>query len=172
MIIDIFTDGSCYYKSGNGGWAAIVVLRKRALDLDDLSRDMIGYQSGDTMKIISAGQRDTTTNQMELHGVLAALRFAHKTRMKRADDLHMRIFTDSSYSKHSITKWYRAHLRNGWQNSLGEPVKNQKLIRTARGLLNDIDDCTTIHKVKGHVGHHYNEIADHNAGLERKKLEV
>ena len=76
MIIDIYTDGSCIFNPGPGGWAYYV-------------------PSTDVLK--GGGCENTTNNRMELSAVINALQDY------RNDDIH--IHSDSMYVINGSTIW-------------------------------------------------------------------
>ena len=131
-MIKIYTDGSCLKNPGNGGWAAII-------NVDN------------EIKKISGNVKDTTNNKMELMAPIKALQEIKKQQP-------IEIYTDSQYVKLGITDWIHKWIKNNWQTSKKEPVKNKELWMR-------LDQLTQFHNVswnwvKGHSGHRENEIAD------------
>tara|TARA_B110001452_G_scaffold226374_1_gene200744 strand:- start:149 stop:574 length:426 start_codon:yes stop_codon:yes gene_type:complete len=100
-MIKIYTDGSCLNNPGNGGWAAII------------------NDDGDVLKI-SGSEKNTTNNKMELMATIKALQKINKNEQ-------VEIYTDSKYVKLGITEWIHKWIKNNWQTSKKEPVKNKKL---------------------------------------------
>ena len=100
-MIRIYTDGSCLNNPGNGGWAAII------------------NNNGDIIKI-SGSEKNTTNNKMELMAPIKALQ---KIKKNQQVDL----YTDSKYVKLGITEWIHKWLKNDWQTSKKEKVKNKEL---------------------------------------------
>ena len=100
-MIKIYTDGSCLKNPGNGGWAAII-------NVDN------------EIKKISGNVKDTTNNKMELMAPIKALQ-----EIKRQQPIE--IYTDSQYVKLGITDWIHKWIKNNWQTSKKEPVKNKEL---------------------------------------------
>ena len=98
-MYEIYTDGSCLGNPGRGGWGVV----------------------GEDFKL-SAGQSDTTNNQMEMTAILKALEEC----LKR-DIQEVCIFTDSQYVKNGISSWIINWKRNDWVTSTGTPVKNKEL---------------------------------------------
>ena len=100
-MIEIYTDGSCLENPGNGGWAAII---------------------NDDGKIekISGSEKNTTNNRMELMAPIEALGKINKKKK-------VKIFTDSQYVKMGITNWIHNWIKNNWQTSKKEDVKNKDL---------------------------------------------
>jgi ribonuclease HI len=100
-MIKIYTDGSCLNNPGNGGWAAII-------------------NQDNKVKKISGGVKDTTNNKMELMAPIMALQEIDKNQQ-------IEIYTDSQYVRLGITDWIHKWIKNNWQTSKKEPVKNKEL---------------------------------------------
>ena len=100
-MIEIYTDGSCLENPGNGGWAAII------------------NDNGSTKKI-SGSEKNTTNNRMELMATIKALQ-------EMNSDEEIEIYTDSQYVKLGITEWVNSWIKNNWQTSKKEDVKNKDL---------------------------------------------
>ncbi len=75
QIISIYTDGACSKNPGPGGWGVVV-----------------NFSDGST-KELGGGIRETTNNQMELQGAIAALDFIANHKQSTTIDL----YTDSKY---------------------------------------------------------------------------
>ena len=131
-MIEIYTDGSCLENPGNGGWAAII---------------------NDDGKIekISGSEKNTTNNRMELMAPIAAL--SKITKKKK-----VQIFTDSQYVKMGITNWIHNWIKNNWQTSKKEDVKNKDLWLNLYKLTQSHD--IEWHWVKAHAGNTLNEEVD------------
>lgn len=140
-MVKIYTDGSCLKNPGPGGWAALLVL-------------------GQTEKLISGGQKDTTNNQMELKAAIEGLKA-----LKRPCEV--RLYADSQYvvkgMKHWVSDWQKRH----WKTSSNKPVANQEfwqeLVEAAK------PHQITWHWVKAHAGHPENERVDQAALAEAIK---
>ena len=100
-MIKIYTDGSCLSNPGNGGWAAIISVDNQ-------------------IKKISGSVKDTTNNKMELMAPIKALQ-------ELKEQQPIEIYTDSQYVKLGITDWIHKWIKNNWQTSKKEPVKNKEL---------------------------------------------
>ena len=100
-MIKIYTDGSCLKNPGNGGWAAIININSE-------------------IKKISGSVKNTTNNKMELMAPIKALQEVKKQQP-------IEIYTDSQYVKLGITDWIHKWIKNNWQTSKKEPVKNKEL---------------------------------------------
>ena len=131
-MIEIYTDGSCLENPGNGGWAAII---------------------NDDGKIekISGSEKNTTNNRMELMAPIAAL--SKITKKKK-----VQIFTDSQYVKMGITNWIHNWIKNNWQTSKKEDVKNKDPWLNLYELTQSHD--VEWHWVKAHAGNILNEEVD------------
>ncbi|MDC1152235.1 ribonuclease HI [Candidatus Pelagibacter ubique] len=131
-MIKIYTDGSCLNNPGNGGWAAII------------------NQNGE-VKEISGSVKDTTNNKMELMAPIMALK-----QIKQNDQIE--IYTDSQYVRLGITEWVHKWIKNNWQTSKKEPVKNKELWIQLYELSNQFEIKWIW--VKAHAGNALNEEVD------------
>jgi ribonuclease HI len=131
-MIKIYTDGSCLNNPGNGGWAAII------------------NQNGE-VKEISGSVKDTTNNKMELMAPIMALK-----QIKQNDQIE--IYTDSQYVRMGITEWVHKWIKNNWQTSKKEPVKNKELWIQLYELTNQFEIKWIW--VKAHAGNALNEEVD------------
>ena len=131
-MITIYTDGSCLNNPGNGGWAAII----------NINNDV---------KKISGSVKDTTNNKMELMAPIKALQ-----EIKEKQPIE--IYTDSQYVRLGITDWVHKWIKNNWQTSKKEPVKNKELWIQLYELTNSFDIKWIW--VKAHAGNILNEEVD------------
>jgi ribonuclease HI len=127
--VEIFSDGSCLGNPGPGGWGSIIRL------------------SGEEVEI-TGGKKHTTNNEMELSGVIEALKW-----LKEPSEVT--VTTDSQYVVKGMTEWIAGWKRNGWKTASKQPVKN-------RHFWEDLSKLSEIHKihwkwVRGHDGHNENE---------------
>ena len=131
-MIKIYTDGSCLQNPGNGGWAAII-------------------NSDGNVRKISGNEKNTTNNRMELMATISALK-----EISSNEDIE--IYTDSQYVKLGITKWINNWLKNNWQTSKKEDVKNKDLWLE----LYDLNKSLNVkwNWVKAHAGNPINEEVD------------
>ena len=135
--VDIFTDGACRGNPGPGGWAALL-------------------RYGDTEKMFSGAEEQTTNNRMELMAAIEGLE-----QLKKPMDVVLT--TDSQYVKDGITKWIDGWKKKGWITSQKKPVKNVDLWKR-------LDEAVANHsvewkRVKGHSGHIENEMVDQAANI-------
>ena len=131
-MIKIYTDGSCLKNPGNGGWAAIININSE-------------------IKRISGSVKDTTNNKMELMAPIKALQ-------EIKEQQPIEIYTDSQYVKLGITDWIHKWIKNNWQTSKKEPVKNKE-------LWIELYELTKLYEikwiwVKAHAGNILNEEVD------------
>ena len=131
-MIKIYTDGSCLQNPGNGGWAAII-------------------NSDGRVKKISGNEKNTTNNRMELMATISALK-----EISSNEDIE--IYTDSQYVKLGITEWINNWLKNNWQTSKKEDVKNKDLWLELYNL--DKSFNVKWNWVKAHAGNPLNEEVD------------
>ena len=131
-MIRIYTDGSCLKNPGNGGWAAIININSE-------------------IKKISGSVKDTTNNKMELMAPIKALQ-----EVKELQPIE--IYTDSQYVKLGITDWIHKWIKNNWQTSKKEPVKNKELWMQLYELVKSYEIKWIW--VKAHAGNTLNEEVD------------
>ena len=131
-MIEIYTDGSCLENPGNGGWAAII-------------------NDNGNIKKIHGSEKKTTNNRMELMAPINALR-----NMKSEEEIH--IYTDSQYVKLGITEWINTWVKNNWQTSKKEEVKNKDLWIELYNLNESLN--VKWNWVKAHAGNPLNEEVD------------
>jgi ribonuclease HI len=98
--IEIYTDGSCYYKTKEGGWAFVIT------------------EDNKEIVQLGSGEIDTTSNRMELTAIIEAIEVCN-LEMPNEDVI---IYTDSKYCVNGYTKWMHKWHRNKWQG-----VKNKDL---------------------------------------------
>ena len=133
MKYKIYTDGACSGNPGRGGWAAII--------LDDKSN-----QSN-----ISGSETNTTNNRMELLAPINALKQIEHNK-------EIQIYTDSQYVKLGITEWINTWVKNNWQTSKKEDVKNKDLWIELYDLNNSFN--IKWNWIKAHSGNALNEEVD------------
>lgn len=142
-IYNIHTDGSAKGTTPNyyGGWAAIITKNEIPID------------------ILKGNRYPATNNEMELTALLEATKFAFNL-YKENKDILVNIYTDSSYSLNSITNWMYVWSKNGWQNTKKQTIANLDIMKEFYELLSFVPTFIKYHKVKGHNGDFFNEMAD------------
>ncbi len=131
-MIKIYTDGSCLENPGKGGWAAII-------------------NDNGNIKKINGSEKNTTNNRMELMAPINALK-----NMSSKEEIN--IYTDSQYVKLGITEWINTWVKNDWQTSKKEDVKNKDLWIELYNLNNSLN--VKWNWVKAHAGDPLNEEVD------------
>lgn len=140
--VEIHTDGACRGNPGPGGWGAVL-------------------RAGEHERELWGGEDDTTNNRMELTAAIEAL-----AALKRP--CRVRLYTDSTYVMHGITRWLEDWRRRGWKTAARKPVKNQDLWQRLDALTGRHE--IEWHWVKGHAGDPGNERADRlaNRGIDER----
>lgn len=134
----VFADGAAKRNPGPGGWGAVVI------------------SPDDRVSELGGGAPHTTNNRMELTAAIEALAFL------RDVSGPARIYSDSSYVVHGMTRWIGAWKRRGWTTVGGSEVLNRDLweeldrLATSRGRAHAV----TWSHVRGHSGIAGNERAD------------
>ena len=131
-MIKIYTDGSCLENPGNGGWAVII-------------------NDNGKIKKISGSEKNTTNNRMELMATINALK-------NMESKYEIEIYTDSKYVKLGITEWINNWVKNNWQTSKKEDVKNKDLWLDLYKLNKSLNVKWIW--VKAHAGNPINEEVD------------
>ena len=131
-MIKIYTDGSCLENPGNGGWAAII-------------------NDKGNIKKINGSEKNTTNNRMELMAPINALKMISSKE-------EINIYTDSQYVKLGITEWINTWVKNDWQTSKKEEVKNKDLWIELYKLNKSLN--VKWNWVKAHAGNQLNEEVD------------
>ena len=133
----IYCDGACsgnQFVNNKGGWGALL------------------KQGGKLIQIYGS-ERNTTNQRMELTACIKAL---ERIEVKKAN---VEIYSDSSYLVNCMKqKWYEKWLVNGWRNSKKQPVENKDLWLRLLNLVTKHN--ISFHKVSGHSGIAFNELAD------------
>jgi ribonuclease HI len=130
--IIIYTDGACRGNPGPGGWGALL-------------------RNGQHEEILSGAEAHTTNNRMELTAAIKALAILQET-------CHIDLHTDSQYLQKGISQWIAGWKMRGWKKADNQPIKNLDLWRLLDKETNR--HHVTCHWVKGHSGHHENDLVD------------
>ena len=145
----IYTDGACSGNPGPGGWGVVAV--------DD--NDEVIWCYGEQ-------EAQTTNNRMELRAIAYAFYKYGVKKSAAADNEVPDIYSDSSYAVNTLTSWMFTWAQNNW-------VKSDKKIPENLDIIKPIYDSwqkgyrMKLHKVKGHAGIKYNELADQIAKGEK-----
>lgn len=151
-VLEVWTDGAIdvHSKLKPGGWSSVYVYNR-----------MLMCTQWD-------GERDTTSQRMEMTGALMGLKAILDERHEELKGLQyeeLRIVSDSAYLVNAFNQlWYVEWMYNGWKTSTThEDVKNQDLWRQLISYKSQIEEKgikLVWKKVKGHSGLMYNELAD------------
>lgn len=150
--ITIFTDGACG-KNGIGGWACALQWR-------------------DKVMVRFGCAAETTSNAMELTAINVALAELKKTRHRVV------LYTDSQYSKNTLTVWGKTWKRNSWITAQGTPVKNVELVKELLCRYETLKGVRpiSIEWIRGHQSlstdprHRYNCMVDDLATKAKKRF--
>ena len=131
--VDIYTDGCCKGNPGPGGWGAVLIYKQHISE-------------------ISGGCKNTTNNQMEITGVIEAVKLLK-------EPCNLTIHTDSQYVVNSFEKgWLDKWVSENFKSSDGNDRPNTNLWRELLKLL--IPHTYKFVWVRGHNGDKYNERCD------------
>ena len=138
----IYTDGSAHPNPGPGGFGVIV--------LDNNEKLLYNYNKQFKERV--------TNNEMELKAILYAF-FNYGVKI---NDWNMDVpivYSDSNYCVQTFNEWMFNWARNGWIKSDKKVPENLDLIQAyyewyQKGYRIDLT------KIKGHIGHKWNEMAD------------
>lgn len=144
----VYTDGACSGNPGAGGYGCVITGLDKEIEL-------------------SGGDKLTTNNKMELLAPIKALAYIIEN-VADYRTYQIVLTTDSQYVKNGISTWINSWKNKGWKTASGDAVKNRELWEEL-DLLNSKLHVKWLW-VKGHAGHHYNEICDKLACIERDKF--
>ena len=150
MKIEVYTDGACS-KNGKSG-----------------AKASWAFYFPDHKDKCNAGRVPETDNQTNQRAELMAITEAVKASESfPVNEIDLKIFTDSKYSKDCLTTWLPAWTRNNWKTSQGEDVKHRDLIEDVTRRLSKFKSFGIVH-VKAHTGgedeqSRYNHIVDRMA---------
>lgn len=133
--VKIYTDGAARGNPGPAGWGVVFLSRGKTWEL-------------------GGGSSHATNNQMELQGVIEALKSLKKNKFTG----EVEIFSDSKYVVLGITKWIFGWQKNNWRTTAKKPVLNKE-------LWEELFTLAKIFKpkwfyVEGHAENIYNNRAD------------
>lgn len=132
----IFTDGSIKNNgkpNSYGGWAYLMSVGGT---VDKPGKTVSG----------SGGKMQTSNNEMEMTGILMALR---SLKPEAAGKFEIHVYSDSQYCVNTFSKWARTWKRMGWRNGSNEVPKNLDMIKEVYELTQKFG--VKYFWVKGHV---------------------
>jgi len=135
----IYTDGACVGNPGPGGWAAVILVNNKKIE-------------------IFGGEKLTTNNRMELTAAIKALEYCESQEGKQPSLKQICIYTDSVYVKEGITIWINNWEKNDWKTKEKKNVKNIDLWKKLKDLVNSKQ--VEWKWIKGHSEDPMNELAD------------
>ena len=138
--MNIYTDGSCLYNPGPGGWAVLIL------------EDQWEWE-------ISGSDTNTTNNKMELQAVVEAIKFVNSQCL--GNDLC--IYSDSQYVINGITKWIENWIKKEWKK-----IKNVELWKELYKLTKGKN--IQWEWVKAHADNKYNNRVDKLARYAAKNV--
>ncbi len=147
-VVEIYTDGSCIYNPGPGGFASI-----------------IKFYNSNNRKIINYGFYYTTNNRMELMAVIFSLKYL----FSNINIGIINVFTDSNYIFSGVNLWINLWRKNKWKTSSNKLVKNIDLWLKINNLLLFFQRKINFYLIKSHNGNLYNEKCDKIALFSAKK---
>lgn len=140
-MVNIYTDGSCYNKRGDGGYAIVYVLNDKIIK---------------TYK--SKPFEFTTSTRMEMAAIIKSM-----SMVKKGNEYTL--YTDSEYCVNCLNKWIKSWIKN---NSIKQK-KNFDLLKRMWSFYKDKHGKKiSVKHIKGHSGNKYNELADKLANEARK----
>ena len=154
--LEIYTDGSCFNngkKGANGGIG-------------------INFPSFPSLNFSGKVSGKQTNQRAELEAILKALQICEYN--SQIKNKKIKIYSDSTYSINTITKWMSSWKNNGWKKRDGKEIANIDLIQA---LYDKMKDTRTrlgrgtikFEHVKGHSNDPNNDLADY---LARKGSEM
>lgn len=147
MVIDVYTDGSSLGNPGPGGFGCVVIVN---------GTEVTGGE----------GYPNVTNNQMELRGVIYALKSIQTAGLSNN---RIVVHTDSKYVTDAFNqKWLESWQRRAWKTARGTPVLNKELWVELLSLTKSMN-VSFIH-VKGHSGQKYNELCDQLAKMHAERV--
>lgn len=105
-----------------------------------------------------SGGESSGTNQ------IAELRALFEAVAAHPGDEPLLIESDSQYAIKCASEWLPSWKRKGWKTASGGAVKNLELVQSIDRAISDRVGPVRFRWVRGHVGNHYNEVADKLAG--------
>ena len=142
-----YTDGSCSGNPGPGGWGVVAVS----------DNDEVVWCYGEQ-------EEQTTNNRMELTAI--AYVFYNYGVLAAAGAEIPDVYTDSAYALGTLSSWMFTWAKTGWLNSKKKTPENLDIIKPVYDYWQK-GYRMKLHKIKGHAGHEFNELADQIAKGEK-----
>ena len=139
-MLEIYTDGSCHYNPGPGGFGMVVI--------DQINKQVYYAHNEDS--------EETTNNREQLKAIICAMQY-----IKQHPGEYI-IYTDSAYAEKSINSWIYNWANNDWKNSKKQTIQNLDLFKLIYSYLNE-NLSFKVRKIAGHSGIIGNELADATA---------
>lgn len=131
-----YTDGSAHPNPGPGGFGVVFVSPEGEII------EIYGKQT----------EEKTTNNEQEMKAILYAA-----CRAKLAGE-EIDIYSDSAYAINTFTSWMYSWESNGWLKGNKKEPENLELVKAFFDLVKTTK--VRLHKVNGHSGVYFNELAD------------
>jgi len=162
----IYTDGACSGNPGPGWWGVVIL------------------QGTTIIATLSNRQKQTTNNAMELEAVIHWLEWVIVQHHWKIDytsiedftfgwssnekelgvsiqGVTIYLYTDSKYVQQWVLEWMNDWKSNAWRTSRNKPIAHSQERRKLDMLIAMIGrENISRHRVKGHNGNVYNEMAD------------
>ena len=142
-----YTDGSCSGNPGPGGWGVVAVS----------DNDEVVWCYGEQ-------EEQTTNNRMELTAI--AYVFYNYGVLAAAGAEIPDVYTDSAYALGTLSSWMFTWAKTGWLNSKKKTPENLDIIKPMYDYWQK-GYRMKLHKIKGHAGYEFNELADQIAKGEK-----
>ena len=145
----IYVDGSCNNNGifpNKGGFGVVI--------LDENENLLNTYYET---------EENTTNNRQELKAIL----YAFENYGVKQGDIPI-VYSDSNYCVQTFNNWMFNWAKKGWLKSNNQSPENLDLIQKYYNLYQE-GYRIELRKIKGHVGHPWNELADKIATGKEKK---
>jgi len=152
--IRVFTDGACEGNGKKGARASYACWFPENKELSVAKR---------------VPEDEAQTNN---RGELLAISEAAKIILSKfaPDEVDVKIYTDSMYSKDCLTKWIQGWIKNDWKTAAGGIVKNRDIIEETSRNLAKFKSYMIIH-VAAHTGG-TDEFSKHNEVVDKMAVHV
>lgn len=134
MEFHVFTDGACRSNGKHGAKASYAGWFPSNKELS-FSR-------------LLPEEESQTNQRAELRGIHDSVKILYEQKLF---DIHLKIFTDSLYSKNCLSIWIKSWIQKGWKTTDGSQVKHRDLIEGLDNMLKSFKEYSIVH-VKAHTG--------------------